>query len=772
MTWFNNLKIGGKIVLVVAGVLVLSIVQGVISLSQLSKVNGSTLEMAQQRLPSVRSIGRIQTLVGDFRRAEFQHLLSDTDQDMEKYEKRMVKTIEDIKKLTTEHEKRIGNAEEKALFNEFNANFASFLTEHQKLVQLSRADKKQALTALRGDSYKFYLAAAAALEKEVALNDKLADGSFHSSQATFATSRTTIVAVIVAALLIGALLSLLVARVINRSLRKGVEVADRLAQGDLEVQIGETYRDETGQLLSSMACMVQSIQALAADATSLSHAAMEGRLATRADATRHKGAYRSIVEGVNGTLDAVIGPLNVAAEYVDRIAKGDVPQKITDEYRGDFNEIKQNLNNCIDNVNALIADANHLAGAAARGELATRADAGRHQGDFRRIIEGVNGTLDAVIAPLNVAAEYVERISKGDMPDQIKDEYRGDFNAIKNNLNTLILATRNITSAAQEVARGNLTVQLTERSEHDELMRSLSSMVAKLCEVVNDVKCSSDNVANGSSQMSASSEELSQGASEQAAAAEEASAAMEEMSANIRQNADNALQTEKIAVKSAQDAQESGKAVVQTVNAMKEIAGKISIIEEIARQTNLLALNAAIEAARAGEHGKGFAVVASEVRKLAERSQRAAAEISQLSSSSVEVAEMAGAMLTRMLPDIQRTAELVQEISAASREQDTGAEQINKAIQQLDMVIQQNAAAAEEMSSTAEELASQSEQLQDVISFFDLGVERAAGKPARQAAKSERPVLKKASQAPRLTRASRKGADLHLSQDDEAFESF
>ncbi|MEW6521939.1 MAG: methyl-accepting chemotaxis protein, partial [Thermodesulfobacteriota bacterium] len=205
---------------------------------------------------------------------------------------------------------------------------------------------------------------------------------------------------------------------------------------------------------------------------------------------------------------------------------------------------------------------------------------------------------------------------------------------------------------------------------------------------------------------------------EQAAAAEEASSSMEQMSSNIRQNADNALQTEKIAVKSASDAQEGGKAVNQTVGAMKEIAGKISIIEEIARQTNLLALNAAIEAARAGEHGKGFAVVASEVRKLAERSQKAAAEISELSSASVEVAEKAGDMLSKMLPDIQKTAELVQEISAASKEQDTGAEQINKAIQQLDQVIQQNAGASEEMSSTAEELSAQAEQLQGIIAFF------------------------------------------------------
>ena len=205
---------------------------------------------------------------------------------------------------------------------------------------------------------------------------------------------------------------------------------------------------------------------------------------------------------------------------------------------------------------------------------------------------------------------------------------------------------------------------------------------------------------------------------------------MEQMTSNIRQNADNAMQTEKIAVKSADGARQGGKAVEETVHAMKEIANKISIIEEIARQTNLLALNAAIEAARAGEHGKGFAVVASEVRKLAERSQKAAAEISQLSASSVEVAERAGALLGQMVPDIQKTAELVQEINAASREQDLGAGQINKAIQQLDQVIQQNASASEEMSSTAEELSSQAEQLQSTIAFFRVDVRGAVHRPA------------------------------------------
>jgi methyl-accepting chemotaxis protein len=190
------------------------------------------------------------------------------------------------------------------------------------------------------------------------------------------------------------------------------------------------------------------------------------------------------------------------------------------------------------------------------------------------------------------------------------------------------------------------------------------------------------------------------------------------MTANVRQNADNAIQTEKIAVLSAQAVQQAGQASAENMAAMKEIAGKINIIEEIARQTNLLALNAAIEAARAGEHGKGFAVVAAEVRKLAERSQVAAAEINKLSSSSVEIAERAGKMLQDVVPSIQKTAELVQEIAAASREQDAGAEQISAAIQQLDKVIQQNASTTEEMASTAEELSGQSEQLQDMVATF------------------------------------------------------
>ena len=807
MRWFNNMKISSKILFVVFSVLALTIILGGFSIVQLSRVNGGTVEIATNWLPSVKVLARMDTLTQEVRTAELQHALSTSDEDNNKYEKLQIALLEELKKSTAEYVPLISSPEEKKIYEDFQAAWSAYLAIHNKVFDLAHRNKnKEALALIRSD--RNFDLAVGQLRKDVDLNDKGADDEYKKSIKTYGSSRIYIVSMIVVAVLMGTLLALFVARIISRALQTGVSIADRLARGDLSVEIGETGRDETGQLLFSMKSMIGSVNALIADSMMLSQAAVEGKLATRADAGKHQGAYREVVEGINGTLDAVVGPLNVAAEYVERISKGDIPPAITDSYRGDFNEIKNNLNQCIEtltemtaqmndmylqqkagdidayiaadrftgtyrkmmegvndgvrlhvdnilkiltilgayaagdfskvleklpgkqvianekmdlvrnNLLSLIDEFNELSKAAVEGRLAARADASKHQGDYRKIVVGINATLDAVIGPLNVAADYVQRISRGDIPPAIADDYRGDFNAIKNNLNVLIDATNSITAAAKEVSNGNLTVELKERSPQDELMQSLAAMVKNLKEIVAQVVSAADNVASGSQQLSSGAESMSQGASEQAAAAEEASSSMEQMSSNIRQNADNALQTEKIAVKSASDAREGGSAVSETVKAMKEIAGKISIIEEIARQTNMLALNAAIEAARAGEHGKGFAVVASEVRKLAERSQEAAGEISELSVSSVGVAEKAGEMLGRMVPDIQKTAELVQEISASSKEQDTGAQQINKAIQQLDQVIQNNASATEQMAATAEELASQAEQLQSSISFF------------------------------------------------------
>ncbi|PLX81113.1 MAG: chemotaxis protein [Desulfuromonas sp.] len=349
----------------------------------------------------------------------------------------------------------------------------------------------------------------------------------------------------------------------------------------------------------------------------------------------------------------------------------------------------------------------------------------------------------SITRPLALAVTTARAMAVGDMTVDIRETSRDETGQLLAAMKEMVASNKEVAEAAGKIAAGDLEVKLKVRSDKDILIQSLSNMVGKLKEVILGVKFAIENVSAGAQAMSASSEEMSQGASEQAAAAEEASSSVEEMTANIRQNADNAIQTEKIAQQAASDAQEGGDAVDRTVGAMKNIAEKIMIIEEIARQTNLLALNAAIEAARAGEHGKGFAVVAAEVRKLAERSQVAAGEINDLSTSSVDVAERAGTVLQGLVPNIQKTAELVQEISAASKEQDSGAEQISKGIMQLDTVIQQNASSSEEMASTAEELSSQSEQLAEMISFFVMnegGVRRQteqtssrtpAGKPAQ-----------------------------------------
>ena len=337
-------------------------------------------------------------------------------------------------------------------------------------------------------------------------------------------------------------------------------------------------------------------------------------------------------------------------------------------------------------------------------------------------------------------------------------------------------------SCAKSIADGDLTtsVCINQGDETGQLGAALTTMVGNLKQVVADLSIASEQVATGSNEISDAAQTLAKGATDQAASIEETSAAMEQMVANIQQNTDNASTTQNIAQQAAKDAANGGSAVSQAVAAMREIATKIGIIEEIARQTNLLALNAAIEAARAGEHGKGFAVVAAEVRKLAERSQAAAGEISHLSASSVEVAEKAGTIINKLVPDIQKTAELIQEIAAASQEQNQGAAQVNQAIQQLDRVIQQNAGASEEMAATAEELSAQSDMMIQSIGFFHTGqtgrtTQRSPARSSRSAAPRAAAGAKGTTRALPAPAKKTGGVDLSMgakNHSDDEFESF
>ena len=518
-----------------------------------------------------------------------------------------------------------------------------------------------------------------------------------------------------------------------------------MAEGDLKQvggfrQIGR--RSEQDRLLPASLAMADSLEGLERQILLMVKAAVNGDLTLRGDEAAFHGIYQEIIKGLNQLMAATEAPVKEVMATLERLTLNDSKVRVTKDYSGVWNDLKQDLNRvatqtqviaelteavakgdisrleslraigrrCEDDrlmpafimmmeaLKRLIDETTLLSQAAADGNLATRADATHHHGEFRKIVEGINGTLDRVMGPINEVRQVMAAVENGDLSVRIVPEYQGDFQALRSAVNNTI---------------------------------------AKLGTTISDVLEASQNMVAASEQVSATAQSLSQSASEQAASVEQTSAAMEEMSASITQNNDNAKITGEIAKKTSRETAEGGQAVHDTVTAMQEIARKIAIVDDIAYQTNLLALNAAIEAGRAGEHGKGFAVVAAEVRKLAERSQVAAEEISQLASHSVGLAERAGTLLGAIVPSIQKTADLVEEITAASGEQSSGIGQIGSAINTISQAVQQNAAASEELASTSEEVNAQAMELQTMMTFFTL-----ATSPQQRGGAQRRPVPK------------------------------
>ncbi|WP_448661226.1 methyl-accepting chemotaxis protein [Sphingomonas sp. CJ20] len=437
------------------------------------------------------------------------------------------------------------------------------------------------------------------------------------------------------------------------------------------------------------------------------------------------GDFATMANGVNEMVSAHIAVKKKAMACIKEFGEGNFNATL-EQFPGKKAFINDTIETLRRNLREITAEVQRLIASSTAGDLSERGNEKRFVGDFASLVSGINGMMDAILTPISEGNRVLDAVSSGDLRERFEIPCDGDHRRMRDAINLLV---------------ENLRV------------------------IIADTRTSSEQVASGSQELSASSEQLSQSATEQAAATEEVSASMEQMAANIRQNTENAVQTEKMARQSALAAESSGEAVERAVGAMRTIAEKIGIVQEIARQTDLLALNAAVEAARAGEHGRGFAVVASEVRKLAERSQGAATEISSVSSETVKAAVEAGEMLRKLVPDIRRTAELISEISAACREQDIGAVQINKAIQQLDQVTQQNASASEEISSTSEELAGQADELQSSIAYFQLpGGQREAGKATRgrgtEVARSRAPA-KATKPAPRGATVTEQQARAH-----------
>ncbi|WP_328441584.1 methyl-accepting chemotaxis protein [Methylovorus menthalis] len=535
---------------------------------------------------------------------------------------------------------------------------------------------------------------------------------------------------------------------------KAMQVVKAFGEGNFEAPL-EQFPGKKAEINHTIEQVRSNLKSLIADADILAQAAIAGNLSTRADASRHQGDFRKIVEGVNNTLDAVIGPLNVAAQYVDAISKGNIPAKITDEYSGDFNTLKNNLNQCIDAINAMVADTAMLADAGAQGLLSTRADASRHKGDFRKIVEGVNNTLDAVIGPLNVAADCVKRISQGHIPPAITEEYQGDFNTIRQNLNTCISAINALVQDASmlaDAARDGRIYVRADATNHQGDFRKIVEGVNETLEMIATpivtVKEAAETINTAANEISKGNIDLSQRTEEQASSLEETASSMEQLASTVKQNAENAKQANQLAMTATSIAERGGEVVSDVVNTMaaindssRKIEDIISVIDGIAFQTNILALNAAVEAARAGEQGRGFAVVAGEVRNLAQRSAVAAKEIKELIADSVgkttegtRQVENAGKTMEEIVNSVKRVSNIVGEITAASIEQSSGIDQVNKAVTQMDEVTQQNAALVEEAAAAAESLMEQANNLVESIRQFktsenDTG--RASAPPAR-----------------------------------------
>ncbi len=483
-----------------------------------------------------------------------------------------------------------------------------------------------------------------------------------------------------AALIMGFILSFYISKSITKPLNACVEAAEKIAVGNTDVTLNSTSDDETGALQQSMIRMTVAINLMSSDAKMLTEAAVAGRLSTRAEATKHQGDFRTIVQGVNDTLDAVIEPLNVSAEYIDRISKGDIPPKITDSYNGDFNEIKNNLNVCIDAIGVVVSDARDFARAAVAGTLSTRADVSKHQGEFRNIVQGFNEALDAVTTPINEVRSIMESMAGGNLNRRMTGEARGEFAILKDSLNNSmqILAT----------AIGNVTQNA----------RQVASASAQTSGAVGQISDGSQNQLHAIGQVATAVKQT-------AASIADVSRNTEEASLRAK---DSVLIVSEGLIKMAQMV-----AVVNNIASNSEKINKITdVIEKIANKTNLLSLNAAIEAARAGEHGRGFAVVAEEVGKLAANAADSTQEIVELVNQAVKEANHAVSTVNEVSIGMQKisdgalqTESMLQRISAALEEQSAAVQEININITSLNKVAESNAAASEEITATVVELA-------------------------------------------------------------------
>ncbi|QPK62445.1 MCP four helix bundle domain-containing protein [Methylomonas sp. LL1] len=686
---FKNMKIGMRLGLGFAVVLLLMVVLTYEGLGGLSTINGKLDKVLDENNVKTALCNTMAENTHIVTRVIRTLILVTTDDEMRTEKEKIDKARAAYNKAREELEKFPASEKGQAIRKAIDDAAEAAREVNNKVIELALANKNAEATELL-----IKTAAPLTNKWQEAIDDNLQrqiennEADDKAAEEAYNEVRSLMFLLGGIAIVMGVGIAFWVTRSITVPLNTAMDTAQKIAAGDLSSNIQVNSSDETGQLLAAMKAMTDTLKGVLADTDILIKAAAVGELETRADANKYQGDFRKLVQGVNDTITNIAEPLKVTSGYVDQIAKGIIPANITTDYKGEYRVIRDNLNTLVKMMGDLLAQTDVIIQGATSGVLDKRANADMFQGGWNQLVAGINKTLDGIVLPINEVVEVLTQVEQGDLTRTVKGNYQGQLGDFKDTVNNTI---------------------------------------AKLSQTIAEVISAADQLGNASEQISATSQSLSQASSEQASSVEETSSSIEQMAASINQNTENARVTDGMASKASQEASQGGIAVKQTVEAMKSIAGKIGIIDDIAYQTNMLALNAAIEAARAGDHGKGFAVVAAEVRKLAERSQVAAQEIGELAETSVKTAESAGQLLDAIVPSIAKTSDLVQEIAAASQEQSAGVGQVNTAMNQMNQITQQNASASEQLAATAEEMTGQAEQLQNLMSFFKIGQDSKSG---------------------------------------------
>ncbi|WP_446809528.1 HAMP domain-containing methyl-accepting chemotaxis protein [Methylomonas sp. 2BW1-5-20] len=681
---------------------------------QLAKVYEAASYAGVNTVPTYRAFFEVRKHLADLRENSLFHVIITDPAGMAALEPKIAETrakLDDsLKRYATDACNGAGcvsDAKEQAMLDNVKSLLAAYDVPRLKVFEFSKQNRtKDAEVVVREELMPAVKKLQDAIQTELDYNSQLADqGMLEASRIQQSATNISVAIALLITLMVG-IMSWMIIRNLMRQLGSEpdqvAELANKIAVGDLSAEISLKAND-TASVMAAMKHMSDTIKALLADMDHMAREHEKGEVDAVVDSGKFQGSFRTMAQGVNDMVGANIAVNRKAIACFEQFGQGNLDADI-EKQPGKQVFINDAIDKIRANLRAVISDTDTLIKAAADGRLDTRADAGKHQGDFRRLVQGINDIIDGIVLPVNEAVEVLTLVEQGDLTRVVKGNYQGQLAEFKDTVN---------------------------------------NTVAKLSQTISEVISAAEQLGYASEQIQATSQSLSQASSEQAAGVEETSASVEEMAASIGQNAENAKVTDGMATKASQEAVSGGAAVKQTVDAMREIAKKIGIIDDIAYQTNMLALNAAIEAARAGDHGKGFAVVAAEVRKLAERSQIAAQEIGELAENSVETAESAGKLLDEIVPSIAKTSDLVQEIAAASQEQSTGVSQINTAMNQMNQITQQNAAASEELAATAEEMTGQAEQLQTLMSFFRLensgknAFKQGAGKSVRKADKQK-----------------------------------